>query len=132
MSTRILKDLKDNFEYTADGRKGYWKILSKDKGGKYRGDCEDYALTALYMESGSWFKFWLKLILGRAKLVHCKSPGGNGHAILKYNGLYIDNIQREWTTERMMKFKGYKLDRFSYLWHVVVIKLATSKLGRQW
>jgi predicted transglutaminase-like cysteine proteinase len=107
-----LDALNAHFRYTPDerkrGEKGSWRVLERDADGKLRGDCEDYALTALYALSGGWFKFWLNLFTFRASIVHCTSPGGSGHAILRYGLKYIDNIQQRWMDMDEAKDLGYE------------------------
>lgn len=51
----------ESFVYVPDD-KDEWRIL-KPIDDMYFGDCEDYALTYLFLYSGkSWTKFWLNLI----------------------------------------------------------------------
>jgi len=101
-----------HFEYKPDvrirGERGSWRILFPDADGRYRGDCEDAALTVLHILSGGWFKFWLALFTFRASIVHCTSPGGSGHAILRYGLKYMDNIQQRWMDMGEMQDLGYE------------------------
>lgn len=115
-----LKYLTENFVYVPDNKDGKWyqkdkwRVLdlikdSESHSEKYYGDCEDFALTALYLLSKkSWWRFWMALITRKAKILHC-TVGGEGHAILRYNGFYIDNIQREWFDNSRLTDRGYKL-----------------------
>lgn len=61
-----LSDLTYTFQYDytyqADGEDNSWRIMTADKEGKYRGDCEDFALTLLYELSHKDKKtFWSNL-----------------------------------------------------------------------
>tara|TARA_B110000977_G_C10928169_1_gene435963 strand:+ start:458 stop:829 length:372 start_codon:yes stop_codon:yes gene_type:complete len=114
--------LAKNFVYEKDPQ-NKWKILSKDN---MHGDCEDYALTALYIETGSKFKMALALIFGSAKMQHCLAPSGGGHVVLKYKGYYIDNGHRIWVTRRYLETKGYKFSGWRYWWLSAIIKFALS------
>jgi hypothetical protein len=83
--------------------------MKPDADGKYRGDCDDFALTALFIETGSLSKFWYELIFGSAKVFMVTTSNGGGHAVLRYNGQYIDNWSRSWVSrEHMESVYGHK------------------------
>jgi predicted transglutaminase-like cysteine proteinase len=124
MSENTLKELNDNWTYKYDldqfATPEYWTILKESP---YVGDCEDYSLTLLYNLSGkSMTKFWKELFTFKAKMHFCRI-GGEGHAVLKYYGMYIDNIQKEWCTKQEMEAKGYVFRTFAYNPFEVFIKL---------
>ncbi len=128
-----LEDLTENWEYKPDSRGGYWKVLEPNRHGKYRGDCEDFALTALFILSdGSWKTFWKEIIFGDAKLQRVKSPAGGNHVVLEYGNLYIDNWAKKFQNKNELKALGYKFFTRRHLWFVTVQKLAWSKLLRKW
>ena len=111
-----LDYLRENFEYKKDSSKNYWNVLDKNN---LKGDCEDFALTALMIETGSWPKFIKELVVGKAKIVHCEAPSGVAHAILKMGDKYIDN----WVDKNFLIDAGYKLTKTQYLWPITMIKL---------
>ena len=115
-----LEYLAKHFEYKADDSRNIWRILKKDN---LKGDCEDYALTALYIETGSMIKFWKELIIGSAKIQYCKSPSGGGHAILRYKGMYIDNWQRKYVDLEYLIEQGYEIKGINYVWLTSLIKV---------
>lgn len=130
-----LHDLNSNFIYKADKKrflgKGLWYVMRRGADRKYRGDCEDYALTALFHLCGrSWFKFWFKLITFQADIPHCKSPRGGGHAILRYgHNRYIDNWYKKPHTKAELKSLGYTFGPFPWRGpYVVAYKLLISKI----
>jgi predicted transglutaminase-like cysteine proteinase len=94
---RTTNDLASNWEYEWD-KKEYvmsdvWRVLCKpEEDGKYRGDCEDFALTWAYIESGeSYGKFLLNLLTGKYKVWYVTNNGG-GHAVLELpDGKFVDN-----------------------------------------
>lgn len=95
----MLDDLNKRFVYTFDrnqyGRKEHWAIMTNESG-PLLGDCEDYSLTLLwYLEGKSTKNFWKALLSGKAQVWFCKVDGV-GHAVLKYEGKWIDNIKMRW------------------------------------
>lgn len=94
-----LQNLNSRFQYKYDkdqyGRREYWNIM-QEKNGPLVGDCEDYSLTLLwYLEGKSYWNFWKALFTRKAQIWFCL-VNGNGHAILKYNGKWIDNGVKQW------------------------------------
>lgn len=131
-----ISELTRNWTYKADGKRGRWKILDKP----YKGDCEDFALTALYLLSDkSMVTFWKALLKGDAAIVTCKSPKGNRHAILRYGKQYTDNWfewrKQPWGTEEHFTSNGYAdLKEYSAFTvarnlHPNAVKLAVILLG---
>ena len=96
-----LQNLNSRFQYKYDkdqyGRKEHWTIMQQPEG-PLVGDCEDYSLTLLwYLEGKSMRRFWWSLLTRKAEMWFCK-VNGEGHAVLKYNGKWIDNIEKEWVS----------------------------------
>lgn len=105
-----LKDFAENFIYNTDmnhyGYADVWKILPTE--GRVLGDCEDYALTALYILSEkNMLKFWWNLLTGRAKICFVMWPSNVGHAVLRWDGMYLDNITRVFVTRAEMETMQY-------------------------
>ena len=126
----FLEELNKKFKYRKDGDQyGYrdaWYVMTHEP---YHGDCEDYSLTLLFnLKDRKWEKFLLSLLLRESKICHCKGPGGGGHAVLKYKGRYIDNIQRKWCTKEYMENRGYKFSIWLYIPYQVVVKLVVGFL----
>jgi len=55
-----LKEFNSRFKWVDDGKLDSWQILSGV--GPLEGDCDDYAVTASYIESGSLTRMWWNLI----------------------------------------------------------------------
>lgn len=87
-----LADLNARFKWIADGRLDSWRIL-KTPTGALRGDCDDYAVTALYCVAGSMWKFWWLVISCQAIFWLTRAENGEKHVVLwvRKHG-YIDNI----------------------------------------
>ena len=88
MFDRELQELNSTWAYKYDidqyASKEHWKIMKKHP---YVGDCEDYALTLLYLISGkSMLKFWMYLITGKAQIRRVITKNGGGHAVLRCGG----------------------------------------------
>lgn len=124
-----LQDLVDNFVYVKD-RGEYWQILTPGKGGKYRGDCEDFSLTALYLLEGSLWNFWKALLTRKAKMCFCKYKG-TGHAVLRYEGRYIDNIQKSWNTKQELETKDYVFSKWSFMPYEVALKFLFALFSKR-
>jgi len=111
----------------------YWRVLDVDAE-KDEGDCEDYALTVAWLlAERSRFKFLKMLLTGKFKICYVTVNGG-GHAILEYEGMYVDNWKRQWTLR-----SEYELDYKKYDWtykyafnpFVVITKLVMGKFWKK-
>lgn len=120
----------DKVQYNASD---YWRVLDVNAE-KDQGDCEDYALTVAWLLAGqSRLKFLLMLLTKKFKICYVTVNGG-GHAILNYEGLYVDNWKRKWTPR-----EEYETDYAQYSWTykhyynplVVVIKLIQGKFWKK-
>jgi predicted transglutaminase-like cysteine proteinase len=120
----FLKELNKKFVYKKDfqqfGARDAWYIMKQEP---YHGDCEDYSLTLLYnLKDRSVNKLLLSLLIRESKICFCK-VNGVGHAVLKYKGQYIDNIQKKWVEKKYMEKRGYKFSKWMYIPYQVIIKL---------
>lgn len=109
--------MRERFTYKADGWADKWVI------GRMTGDCEDWALTMLWLLHGkSKTRVVKALLTGKARIHRTEARKGVGHAVLEWNGYYIDNIGKRW------------LDRFPYEMQrpysraMVALKLAFGKV----
>lgn len=95
-----LEDFVSRFVWTQDGIDTY-RILSAPKG-KLRGDCDDFAVTVLWMVDGrSMWRFWWSLITFRAILWRVKGEGFASHMVLYHRKWgYIDNQNPEFGENR--------------------------------
>jgi diaminopimelate epimerase len=88
-------DFLANFVYKSDGKIDTWRILDH---GNYRGDCDDFALTFIYLASKkSLWHFWINLLTRKMSVMLCEHKG-NPHVIVVVDDndtlLWIDNITR--------------------------------------
>jgi hypothetical protein len=122
----MVDDLIARFEYVADDG-DTWHIMRDS----YRGDCEDFALTALYLLEGkSLLRFWWALLSRRAKICRVTN-GGTGHAVLRYEGQYIDNWTLAFVDRAHMEGLGHKFSRVTYLPYQVALKLLAGIVQRR-
>jgi hypothetical protein len=125
---RYYKDDTDafikRFVWTPDGKLDSFRILS-DELGKLRGDCDDFAVTALYeVEGKSLWRFWWSLITLRAVLWYVKGEGFASHMVLYHKHLgWIDNQYPEWGD------KKHTL-RFPTLFPWVALKMLLGKIKK--
>ena len=125
-----LKILNSKFKYKSDTFRwlDHWRVMVND-GDVWHSDCEDYSLTLAWLVSDrSLIKFIWNLVTFRFLLWFVKSPGGEGHAIIKIDGLYYDNIQKKGRSKDQLKAKGYKFV-FPLIFPAVALKFAISLVG---
>jgi len=127
-----VQDLNNRFQYKRDseqyGLQERWAILRNPEG-PLVGDCEDYALTALWMLKGKDdAALHQSLKTGEAKIWFCYTPNGEAHAVLEFNGKLIDNIQKEWVSLSDLKAKGYEMSR-PFTYKEVVLRLNAGNVG---
>ena len=120
----ILEHLNKNFKYVYDknayGKRDAWDVMKQLP---FECDCEDYSLTYLYEVSGrSYIKIFWNLIFGGYKICYCQVKG-DGHAVLRYRELYLDNIQKKWCEKTFLEGRGYVFHRTFFWWNTVAIKL---------
>ena len=121
----FLIQLNKKFKYRKDtdqyGKRDAWFIMKQPP---YVGDCEDYSLTLLYnLKDRSLLKMLISLLIRESKILRC-TVNGNGHAVLRYRGKYIDNNFKEWTTKKDMKERGgYVFSAWLYIPYQVVVKI---------
>lgn len=124
MFEKELEHLNEYWAYKYDvdqyAVKEYWQIMKEPP---YIGDCEDYALTLLWLISGkSMWKFWFNLLTFRAQIRHVRNDGG--HAVLRYGNMYADN----WTLKFVEWEEMEKLGHKKVLWFFTPLDVAI-KLG---
>lgn len=98
---RPVADLADFiacFHYRSD-RRDTWRLLREPgPDGLFLGDCEDFALTVLWLMAGrSWLRLWWLVISFQAMIWNVRTAGGEAHAALWLRGHgWIDNIYPWW------------------------------------
>ena len=129
MFEREVKRLNSHWTYKYDtdqfAAKDHWRIMKEPP---YLGDCEDYALTVLWLICNkSMWKFWWCLISGKAQIRRVITHNGGGHAILRYGDMWIDNWTKKFVKWEEMEKLGHKKDKWFYLPQDVALKLAIAK-----
>lgn len=124
----IQRDLNARFTYRDDTGES-WRIL-KDSGQVW-GDCEDYALTLVWLRAGrSIWRFWLALLTFKAVLWQCKSPNGVGHVVVWCRGYgWTDNMMQRPMTRAELERRGYRL-QLPWLAPLVALKFMARPLLR--
>jgi len=115
-----LQTFIDNFVYKADGRIDSWRIIYKNP----IGDCDDFAITAAYILSGSSLvRMWFNICTFRMVFLRVHT-GTESHVVLRYKGQYIDNITKEWRSSH-----GYKrIFPWVFIPPVIAIKMLLGKI----
>lgn len=125
-----IKSVSARYQYQRESGLGdRWRIMKARKNGMLHGDCEDFALTALYRHLGLLGFILQVLILHRGRIWYVKTAQGGGHAVGEYKGLWFDN----WTHRTMSKDlffaeTGHRR-RFPYPAPWIVFNLLTGKIG---
>ena len=106
---RAKEIVNRKFRYQADGKLDQWSILDINSS-EIKGDCEDYALTVVWLMSDrKIWKFLYNLLLNpKLSIWIVTTKRGNGHAILEYDTFFVDNIQRKWFIKTDPAYKEYK------------------------
>ena len=120
-----LKDFTERYVYKYDPSYDQWRILPAND---LSGDCEDFALSVLYYVicEESLIKFWYELIFGKAKIHYVNNDGG--HAVLQWDGMYIDNWTKEFVTREEMEKLGHKFHKTDYRAYQVALKMIYTKI----
>ena len=121
-----LKLLNSKFSYKSDKYKKFdtWNILHGD--GKWEGDCEDYSLTLMWLLSDkNILKFIWNVTTFKFLMWFVTMPSGVGHAVVRINGFYYDNIQKKATTREEMEKQGYVF-KFPMIFPIVYFKLVST------
>jgi len=129
-----LQHFNDRYSYKYDIKnRDRWHVLKQDSDGAFRGDCEDYSLSVLYYVvcQESWLKFWWMLFTFQAELCGCNDKNGQGHAVLRYGDMYIDNWTKEWVSRDGMEVIGHTLHPWylTILPTTVALKLLLAKVS---
>jgi predicted transglutaminase-like cysteine proteinase len=84
-----VKQVNSFFKYESDGSVDRWAFKSP-------GDCENYALLVLKEIAGSQRKAALWLLTGKAYILNVRTADGQPHAVLEYEGRFVDNRFKKW------------------------------------
>jgi hypothetical protein len=118
-----LAPLNKRFLYSEDKPIDTWRVMTED-GEIWKGDCDDYAVTALWLLCGASQKDFVKaLVSGDAELWYVVTSKGERHMALCWKGMWVCNIYpKPYPTCRFRK----KLLRANMI--VTGIKLGLGKL----
>lgn len=105
--------------YKPDGKIDRWSFTSP-------GDCENYALLILAAITGSNANARMALLTGKAYIVYSHTFSGGNHAVLEYNGMFIDNRMKRWMPEWDMMLLQEKRRRFTKI--ELLLKLGIGML----
>ena len=131
MFEREVEELNSSWAYKYDidqyAQKEHWKIMKEHP---HVGDCEDYALTLLYLISGkSMWKFWWYLCTGKAQIRRVITKNGGGHAVLRFGDQWADNWTKKFVPWSEMEKLGHKKYYWFYLPQDVALKLLMAKIN---
>lgn len=78
-----------------------WFVMPERQDGKLRGDCDDFALTCIWLacDRNVWKFIWFVVILHKYRVYFSKAPNGENHLVGYADGLWFDN----WTREALPK-----------------------------
>ena len=133
MFEREVEELNSSWAYKYDldqyASKDHWRIMKEHP---HIGDCEDYALTLLWLISGkSMWKFWWNLITFKAQIRRVITKNGGGHAILRYGDQWADNWTKKFVPWSEMEKLGHKKYKWFYWPQDVALKLFLAKISKK-
>lgn len=105
-----IEDLKNRFLWTSE-KINSWTIM-KNKEGPLRGDCDDFAVTALWIAEGeSMLKFWWALLTFKGVIWRVYGKTGTvSHAVLWHRRYgWIDNQNPTWNSTKHHKLSRPRL-----------------------
>lgn len=95
-----VKHLNARFVHKADDGDNW--VFMKDAD-KMQGDCEDYSLYIAKRLSGdSVLRMFWNMLIRKCKF-HYVGVNMWGHVVLEWDGNYIDNTVKKWSTKEQMK-----------------------------
>jgi len=86
---QAVKKVNETWKYVSDGSVDRWSFSTP-------GDCENYSLRVLMFIKGDDGAAKRSLLRGEAHMWYVKTANGSGHAILEWEGKFVDNRQRQW------------------------------------
>lgn len=117
-----IAELKTRFRYKVDKPFDSWRVMADDDG-DWLGDCDDFAVTALWLLVGrSRAAFVSALIKGTAELWYVTTQRGTPHMTLRWRGAWICNSYP--TPSPNCRFKKVKRAPLA----LVLAKLAVGKI----
>lgn len=112
------------FVYAGESGLEKWRVLSV---GNAKGDCEDYALTAIYDYTGGGLAFlWAVSNPFKFRLWNVTDPSGVSHFIAVCSEGAFDNHRKQLTAVSDYKARGYKF-RFVWPFPWIWLKLIIGK-----
>jgi len=133
MFEKEVRELNSTWAYKYDldqfASKDHWRIMKEHP---HVGDCEDYALTLLWLicDKSMW-KFWWKLFTFQAQIRRVITKNNVGHAVLRYGDAWADNWTRKFVNWEEMEALGHKKDGLHYWPLTVAIKLLIAKFSKK-
>jgi hypothetical protein len=105
-----------------------WRIISKD----WKGDCEDYSLTVIWLYSDrNIFKFIWNILSIRFLIYFVSLSNGEKHVVTRFESKYFDNIQQKLVTKEELEKQGYRFI-FPMISPIVFGKLFVSYVLLWW
>ena len=113
-----VKEVHKDFLYKAD-KKGLfdrWFVMHPDDQGKYRGDCDDFALTVLWKLCDQKMSKWILnvIILHKYRIIWATTNVGGTHVVGTAKGLYFDN----WGSQALPKDEFVRIRKHKLGWMV--------------
>jgi len=84
--------VNSDWVYEPDGNLDRWGFTTP-------GDCENYGCRVLMFMLGGKGKAKRALLTGKAYMIYCHTLSGAGHAVLEWQGRYVDNRLKMWVDD---------------------------------
>lgn len=116
---QAIAHVNQRFRYTADPRSfftDYWFVM-QDRDGVMQGDCDDYAITVLWLLCGGsfWQFVWNVLVLHQYRLHRVRTRNGEYHVVTQVGNTWYDN----WTRRAVSREQLFAETGHQYaMWYV--------------
>jgi hypothetical protein len=97
----VVREFSRKFVWNPDrkmfGKEDCWSILEPDETGLYKGDCEDFALTCMFLiENKNISSLAHKLFITKQfKLFRCNTINGESHIVGSIGNQWFDNFSMD-------------------------------------
>lgn len=82
-----------------------------------------------YLADRTLVKFWLNILIFRAKIWFVGAPSGGAHAVAQYKDRYIDNWRKELLPKAVFDEDGY-IFKYPMILPIAIVKMAIGKVLR--
>lgn len=133
--TQAVDDIGPRFRYKDDKSGDYWFVMPENSDGFLYGDCDDFAVTAIWKCCDSnILKFIINvMILHRYRLYHCWAEGksNQGHMCGYAQGKWFDNWGKKAMDKEAFLARNGHVVRYFYPLPLMILPLIVGLFRRK-